>query len=366
MASTETRITLDPAFFGEHERLLVSSGELSASLFRYASGVCALRLKNARGQLIALPFQGQQIWRLELDGRELTMHSMFDEPRHTRNYLETYGGFLLHCGATAMGVPGNDDSHPLHGELPNAPYQHAALLVGEDAGGPYIGLTGSYQHTIAFTCNYLAEPLFKLYAGATVLPISLQIRNLMSKPLELMYLAHLNYRPVDGGRLIYSAPVTPEHVRVRKSIPPHVTPSASYLQQLDDLAAHPERHHVLAPGLSFDPEVVFSIDYQADEAGWAHSLHLHPGGGADYVAHRPEQLNIGVRWICRLGDQEALGFAMPATAEPEGYTAEKAKGNLKLVPPHASWRCDMQAGMLGAAAAAQVEQKIAAILGGLA
>jgi hypothetical protein len=77
-----------------------------ASTFRYDSGVEALRIANKMGSLVLLPFQGQQIWSAEFGGRNLTMKSMFDEPRATTQYLENYGGFLLHCGATAMGVPG--------------------------------------------------------------------------------------------------------------------------------------------------------------------------------------------------------------------------------------------------------------------
>ncbi len=59
-----------------------------------------------------LPFQGMQIWSAEMDGQNLTMKSMFAEPHPTRTYLENYGGFLLHCGATAMGVPSKGDTHP--------------------------------------------------------------------------------------------------------------------------------------------------------------------------------------------------------------------------------------------------------------
>ena len=44
------------------ERPLLASGDLSASLFRYDSGVAGLRLRNAQGELVMLPFQGQQIW----------------------------------------------------------------------------------------------------------------------------------------------------------------------------------------------------------------------------------------------------------------------------------------------------------------
>ena len=125
MSPTETKLTLAPDFFGPAERPLLECGELRASTFRFASGVAGLRLSNAAGELVMLPFQGQQIWSADFGGRNLTMQSMFDQPNATRNYLETYGGFLLHCGATAMGVPTGEDTHPLHGELPNAPYQQA-------------------------------------------------------------------------------------------------------------------------------------------------------------------------------------------------------------------------------------------------
>ena len=136
----ETILHLTPAFFSERERVLVEHGPLTASTFRYDSGVCALRLKNDLGELVMLPFQGQQIWSAVFGGRDLTMKSMFTEPSPTRTYLENYGGFLLHCGVTAMGVPAGADTHPLHGELPNAPYQQASLSAGEDARGAYLAL----------------------------------------------------------------------------------------------------------------------------------------------------------------------------------------------------------------------------------
>ena len=75
----------------------------------------------------------------------------------------------------------------------------------------------------------------------------------------------------------------------------------------------------------------FAIDYLADDEGWAHSMQVHPDGSADFIRHRPEQLDKGVRWIYRSPDQDALGIILPATAEPEGYTAEKAKGNVKVL-----------------------------------
>lgn len=358
MTASETIINITPHFFTQQEKLLVDHGPLSACSFCFASGVCGLRLKNEVGQLILLPFQGQQIWSVEFGGRNLTMKSMFSEPRPTQQYLETYGGFLLHCGVTSMGVPSKDDTHPLHGELPNAPYQKAFLVTGEDEKGPYIGLGGSYQHTVAFNHNYIAEPMVKLHAGSSTIWVAMTVTNLKQSNMELMYLAHANFRPVDDGRLVYSAPCTPHHVRVRRSIPSHIRPIAGYVEFLEELEREPEKHNRLSPDLLFDPEVVFFIDYLADADGWAHSMQVHPDGNADYIRHRPDQLDKGVRWISRTGDQDALGLILPATAEPEGYLAEKAKGNIKVLPPKGVFHFELEMGALTPAEAQRMEEKI--------
>ena len=194
----------------------------------FCSGVAGLRLKNGLGELVMLPFQGQQIWAMSFGGRSQGMLSMFEEPRPTRTYLETYGALLLHCGATAMGVPAGPDTHPLHGDLPNAPYQHAWLVAGEDERGAYLALSGTYRHTVAFNYNYVARPEARLYAGSSRVPVSMTIENLKRTDMDLMYLAHINFRPVDNGRLVYSAHCDPEHVRVRRSIPSHIHPPAGF------------------------------------------------------------------------------------------------------------------------------------------
>jgi len=359
----DTIIRLSPRFFTERTRLLVEHGPLTAGVFRFESGVAALRLQNELGELTLLPFQGQQIWSAMFGGRDLTMKSMFSQPNPTRSYLETYGAFLIHCGATAMGVPSGPDQHPLHGELPNAPYQKAWLRAGADERGPYLALSGEYEHVVAFSTRYVARPEVRLYASASRFTVSITFANLKQTPMDLMYLAHINFRPVDNGRLVYSAPYTPAAVRVRRSIPSHVHPLPGYSEFLAELAEDPRRHHVLAPGLAFDPEVVFLVDYLADEAGWAHSLQVHPDGSADYVSHRPDQLDHGVRWVCRTPDQDAIGIVLPATAEPEGYHAELAKGNVRCLAGGKAVRFDMEMGYLGPDEAACMERKISQIAG---
>lgn len=336
------RIALYQTHFGEREKPLCETGEITVSTFRYDSGVAALRISNARGEIILLPFQGSQIWRAAFDGRGLTMRSMFEEPRATVNYLETYGGFLIHCGLAGLGAPGPEDTHPLHAELPNAPMQTAWLEVDENR----ITACSSYQHTVAFSTKYNATVSTNLAAGKALIDVSVAVENLKSTPMDVMYLAHANFKPVEHGELHYSADYDSRSVRVRRSIPSHVSPKPGYLEFLEDLADDPTLSHVLEPGLAFDPEVVFEIDMRAGADGLAHALQKHPQGYSDYIRYRPDQAPQTMRWICRTPDQDGLGLAFPATAGVEGYNAEKAKGRGIELAGGEIWRVDMTMGHL--------------------
>ena len=356
------RIELHRFSFEDRERRLVEAGEFTVSAFRYDCGIEALRICNARGEIIVLPFKGQQIWRAGFDGRDLTMRSMFDEPVDTQVYLETYGAFMIHCGLAGLGAPGPDDTHPLHGELPNAPFQKAWLEIDEGKGTVTVG--GSYQHTVAFSTNYIATARVTMTAGSALLGVSLAVENLKQTSMDLMYLAHANFRPVDHGELHYTASYDAKSVRVRTSIPAHISPKPDYMAFIERLARDPLPHHRMDPSLAFDPEVVFSIDMKADDEGLAHAMQAHPDGTADYIGFRPDQAPICTRWVCRTPDQDGLGIAFPATAEVEGYTAEKAKGHLIELAGGAVWNIDITMGLLTAREAAGLKDRIDAVRNG--
>jgi hypothetical protein len=38
-------------------------------------------------------------------------------------------------------------------------------------------------------------------------------------------------------------------------------------------------------------------------------------GSADFVSHRPDQLDHCLRWLCQTPSESALGLMLPATAE---------------------------------------------------
>ncbi|MGB1177025.1 MAG: DUF4432 domain-containing protein, partial [Candidatus Puniceispirillaceae bacterium] len=94
------------------------------------------------------------------------------------------------------------------------------------------------------------------------------------------------------------------------------------------------------------PEVVFTIDMLAGDDGMAHAIHKRPDGTADYIGFYPAQAPVCTRWICRTPDQDGLGMAFPSTSEVEGYTAEKAKGQVVELGGGQVWNIDMRMGLL--------------------
>jgi hypothetical protein len=173
-----------------------------------------------------------------------------------------------------------------------------------------------------------------------------------------MYLAHINFRPVDGARLIDTVPDDAKHMRVRTKVPEFFTPTEQHRKLIEALAINPSAHRLIEPGRRIEPELVMGVDCLADAAGFAHAMQLLPDGSADYVSHRPDQLPRAVRWMTRSADQDALGLVLPATAEADGYGAEKKKGNLHIVPAQGEFRCDMEFGALDRNGAERMRRKI--------
>jgi len=200
------RINLYKDFFVEKERTVFESEGLKATLFKYSTGIEAVKLSNDKGYVTLLPFVGQQIWDMEFLGHNMVMKSIYDEPEVCYNfYGESYGAFLMHCGLTAMGNPTSEDTHTPHGELPIAKYNEAYIIIGEDEKGKYISLSGKYFFKRAFEHNYEFSPECRLYEGASTIEMHINITNHKDLPLEYFYLCHINYRPVDGAKLYYTA-----------------------------------------------------------------------------------------------------------------------------------------------------------------
>ena len=352
-----TRIPLYGALFGEQEKLLLESAAFTVRAWTYPSGVRALSLENSRGRLVVLPYQGQMIWSAVFDGCDLTMSHLFNQPRPSPTVIGTYGCFMFHSGLLRNGCPSPADDHALHGELPCAPMDSAWLEIGEDASGAYLRLGGSYEYAQGFGDRYLASPSVTLRDASALFEIALQVRNLASKPMDLMYMAHMNYAYVEGARLV--EPLGAERIRLRSSVPAHVKPTPAWSAYMEQLSQAPAQLQCLDQPQLYDPEIVCFFDgVQADAGGRAHFLLNHPDGAGFYTGYRPDQFDHAARWILHNPDQQVAAFVLPATCEPEGYLAESAKGHVRSLAAGATADFSVTTGYLSPAERQALEQTL--------
>ncbi len=349
------RINLKKTFFGDREFVIAETEKMKATAFRYSTGIEALKIENSKGYIIVLPFRGQQIWRANFLGRELVMKTSFSEPTTSDIYLQTYGGFLLHCGATAMGGPGEGDTHPQHGELPNIDYNSAYLECGED----YMALGGCVEYNVSFVKHYAFSPVCRLDADSTVIKVDAVLENKRHRPMEYMYLCHINFNTLEHSELMYSADY--KNVTVHKGAWAD-TPekqAEKLLEFQDKLEKNPELHHKTGvEGETYDPEITFTIkDYRADENGWGHTIQ-YSSEGAYYAAHRIDTMPYVIRWIARSEDEDATAMALPATAEHFGYNYAKEHNQMKILEPMESVKFSVEVGWLNKEEADKMKDKI--------
>jgi hypothetical protein len=164
--------------------------------------------------------------------------------------------------------------------------------------------------------------------------------------MDVMYLSHINFVPVANGQIIDTVPDNKESLRVIHVFDHLYRDGSEYKAMIDHFKQNPESHRIFSPEGVIDPEVVFALNPKTDHAGWATSLQIHPDGSSDFVRHRPDQFRNSLRWICRSGDQKALGLLLPSTSEPSGYIAEREKGNYLQLSTGESMTFSYQCGAL--------------------
>jgi hypothetical protein len=208
------------------------------------------------------------------------MTSMFREPRPAKTIVETYGCLAYHSGLLRNGVPSAEDNHAPHGEAPCAEMDQAGLACGADAGGPWMAVTGVRDYAMGFSARYRATPRVVLRREKPGCDIVIEVQNLSA----------------------------------------------------DAFAANPARLKVLNEITVYNPELVLYIKgLKRGPDGLVHLMLVRREGDAFAASWDPESMPHCIRWILDNKDQRVAAFAMPATCEPEGYSAEKRRGNVRLL-----------------------------------
>lgn len=318
----KTTLLLTPAQFGDTPRTLLDNANFRIELFRYPSGIEAVRMENSRGYVIVLPFYGQMVWDALFDGHRLTMGSGFKQPLPGKDIIDTYGCFAFHSGLLANGCPAEDDVHPLHGEMACARMDSAWILL-EDGR---VTLQGEVEYIKGFGHHYRAKPGVTLLAGRPRLCIEMMVTNLSGSTMPLQYMCHMNYAWVENGRFSQSIPQTA--FQLRTSIPGHVHPTPDWLDYTRQLQANPQRFSDLTEPQMYDPEIVFFADDLAQYGDSATFTLSSPAGYAYSTTFDTGQFNFATRWILYNRDQQVAAFVLPATCRPEGHCAARRAGTL--------------------------------------
>lgn len=341
-----TKIHLRKDMFQETAFCLLETDGLSVHLFRYSTGVEAVKLQNDLGYLLILPFMGQMIWDAQFEGHDLKMESMFSEPQNADDILGTYGCYMYHAGILRNGNAdpnAPEDTHALHGEFPCAKAQNAYIELGEN----FVSLTSEYEYIKGFGDHYLATPNVTLFRDSSLFDMEMNVKNLASNPMDVMYMMHMNNAFIQGAKIHQMADFTQENMKIRDVIPSHVTPNQAWLDFMAEAKINPSITEILDQPQSFDPEVVYFIkNLKVDAEGNTHLFMEYPEGGGQYCSYDPSILTHLTRWILHNGDQKVAAFALPGTCDPDGYTSEKKKGHILKLEPSQSFSFHVKAGYM--------------------
>lgn len=327
MSKNTTILSLHRNMFTREKLPLYAFGSTQVNLFAYASGVEAVEVKIGDASYIWLPFLGNQLWDWTIAGVSQKFDGFVPEPAYHKDFLENYGGFLIHCGLTAMGNPTKDDEHIQHGELPIADFDKAWLEIDPNAESFPILLCGEKIFHIPFVASYVFKPKLSLHSSGHFAIMDGEVTNMAKTVFPYMYLAHINFAYPKHGSLEYGIKkVDAKSVEILDEVIDGVTANPALMLKLDKATVYdPElvaimNHAKDAPSTLENPNHMLNTMYTAD-------------GSMYWVAFDTNPLDHTVVWLTQTPDRSACGFTLPATGGPTGLTSETKRGTIKYLDP---------------------------------
>lgn len=315
-------IPLTPDLFTNEPRLLCKSNEFTVEAKRFSSGVASVTVRNSRGHVEVLPFMGQIIWDVVFDDTSLTMTNMFAEPQPARLIEDTYGCFAFHSGLLANGCPSPQDTHPLHGEFPCAPFTEAWLEIDENS----VSVSGRREYIKGFGHHYEAVPRVTLARRETFIDIDLSVTNLSAyQAMPLQYMCHMNYAWVDGATM---SQTIGDAFTLRSTVPAHVQPTPEWTELNEDILTGRVDPQKLEDANRYDPEIVLFADDLPQYGEHARFSMELPTGGRFMVMFSTSDFPVATRWLLHNPDQKVAAFVLPGTSRPEGFLAAEQAGTL--------------------------------------
>lgn len=348
------QFNLQRSMFTAEKTSLLESLAGQVATFRYSSGVEALQVTTDRVDAIVLPYRGQQIWRLLVDGENVTMQTSFPEPVATDQFSETYGSFLLHCGLTGVGAPGPEDQHSHHGELPFAIMEDVSVAVVDVEGTAAIEVSGIYRYRKTHSFGYRTRIWTRFTAGESIVRTGIEVMNLRHEPLEFSYLCHVNWR--------FDQPLEIVEASDPASVDFHPAGSQSEetAQLLAKYQANPHLSSRVDPVQEIVPEYCAIVTHSPTIGHETEVMGMRADGSAFYVRYDLTQLPRSVRWITNTPDEQAAGISLPTTGHHLGRQRNQVDGLLVRLGAEEKYQTSVAFGVLSAEEAVAVRKRIAA------
>lgn len=296
-------------------------------------GVRVVDVDNGSGLAFqVLPDRGMDIGRATFRGVPLAYltpvgvaHPAYYEPDGLR-WLRSFGaGLMTGCGLSHVGAPEAEEGMRvdgplgLHGRLSNTPAGHVAVSEDWEDGRYRIRVSGILREASFFAENLECRRTISTAMGEDRIVLCDRITNLGVRPAPLMALYHINagFPLLDEGATLNG--------RVAGTRPR--TKNAE-----DDVA----RWRVCQPPTAGYVEQCFYHDVEPGADGMARMTLANAARGLEFeVAWRKAELPFFTQWKMMGRQEYAMGLE-PGNCHPDGQTAERKNGTLRMLAPDES------------------------------
>ena len=163
--------------------------------------------------------------------------------------------------------------------------------------------------------------------------MAMQVANLSAAPMDLMYMCHVNFAFAEGARLVQPLPFTPAHV-VARTVDPRPCHADRGLARDARRRRRPSGALAMSEGaraLRSRTRVLSEGRARVGPTGACATRCCAAKATPSRSAGTPRPCRTPCAGSSSTPDQSVAAFAMPATCEPEGYSAEKRKGHVRTL-----------------------------------
>ena len=250
------------------------------------------------------------------------VHPAYYEPDGFR-WLRSFGaGLMTGCGLRHVGAPETeggmrvDGPLGLHGRLSNTPAENVSVSEDWENGRYRIRVSGILREASFFSENLECRRTLSTAMGEDGLVLQDRITNRGVRPAPLMVLYHINAGfPLLGERATLEGTVRDTRPRTKNAE--------------DDLA----RWNICQPPTSDYVEQCFYHDVAPGSDGLSQMTLVNPDCALAFeVAWRKAELPFFTQWKM-MGRQEYVMGMEPGNCHPDGQTAERENGTLRILEP---------------------------------